>query len=200
VDTAPIDLERYFILAIDDLHLSPGSLQLAKQSLQRFIDQQLSPTDEASLITTSGMPGQYQQFTRERDLLRRAVSRLSVRERVAGSVTDTPRITPYQAELIDSNDSESLELAVQEIMQMLRIDRRMATGMAQGRARQIVAENNSVTIATLSTLENVIRSLKSLPGRKVMILISDGFLLGGFARVGTMMCDALPMRQRGPEW
>ncbi|NDD62779.1 MAG: VWA domain-containing protein [Acidobacteria bacterium] len=179
VDTAPIDLERYFILAIDDLHLSPGSLQLAKQSLQRFIDQQLSPTDEASLITTSGMPGQYQQFTRERDLLRRAVSRLSVRERVAGSVTDTPRITPYQAELIDSNDSESLELAVQETMQMLRIDRRMATGMAQGRARQIVAENNSVTIATLSTLENVIRSLKSLPGRKVMILISDGFLLGG---------------------
>ena len=174
-----VDTGRYIVLAVDDLHLSPGSLLVARQSLQRFIDQQISLNDRTSLITTSGMLGQFQQFTNERELLRRAVSRLSVRERVASGALDTPRISPYQAELIDSNDPDSLELAVQEIMLALRVDRRQATGMAQGRARQIVSENNSVTMATLSTLENVIRDLKSLPGRKVMILVSDGFLLGG---------------------
>lgn len=174
-----IDTGRYLVLAIDDLHLSPGSLLTAKQALQRFIDQQISTSDQTSLITTSGTLGLYQQFTNERDLLRRAVSRLSVRERVVTSSSDIPRITPYQAEMIDSNDPDSLELAVQETMAALRVDRRMATGMAQGRARQIVAENNSVTMATLSTLENVIRGLRNLPGRKVMVLVSDGFLLGG---------------------
>lgn len=174
-----IDTGRYLVLAIDDLHLSPGSLLTAKQALQRFIDQQISTSDQTSLITTSGTLGLYQQFTNERDLLRRAVSRLSVRERVVTSSSDIPRITPYQAEMIDSNDPDSLELAVQETMAALRVDRRMATGMAQGRARQIVAENNSVTMATLSTLENAIRSLRNLPGRKVMVLVSDGFLLGG---------------------
>lgn len=174
-----IDTGRYIVLAVDDLHLSPGSLLTAKQALQRFVDQQINLNDRTSLITTSGMLGQYQQFTNERELLRRAVGRLSVRERIASGALDTPRISPYQAELIDSNDPDSLELAVQEIMLALRVDRRQATGMAQGRARQIVSENNSVTMATLSTLENVIRDLKSLPGRKVMILVSDGFLLGG---------------------
>ncbi len=174
-----IDTGRYLVLAIDDLHLSPGSLLTAKQALQRFIDQQISTSDQTSLITTSGTLGLYQQFTNERDLLRRAVSRLSVRERVVTSSSDIPRITPYQAEMIDSNDPDSLELAVQETMAALRVDRRMATGMAQGRARQIVAENNSVTMATLSTLENVIRGLRNLPGRKVLVLVSDGFLLGG---------------------
>lgn len=177
--SAAVDVGRYIVMAIDDLHLSPASLLVAKQALQRFIDQQLSLNDQASLITTSGTLGQFQQFTNERDLLRRAVGRLSVRERVVTSSSDIPRITPYQAEMIDSNDPDSLELAVQETMAALQVDRRMATGMAQGRARQVVAENNSVTMATLSTLENVIRDLKSLPGRKVMVLVSDGFLLGG---------------------
>ena len=170
---------RYLVLAIDDLHLGPGSLLSAKQTLQRFLDQQVSLSDQVSLITTSGSLGQFQQFTNERELLHRAVNRLSVRERRVSGSGEIPAISPYQAELIDSNDPESLELAVQEIIQMLRIDRRMATGMAQSRARQIVAENNSVTGLTLSTLENVIRSLKALPGRKVMVLVSDGFLLGG---------------------
>lgn len=177
--SSTVDTGRYLVLAIDDLHLSPGSLLTARQALQRFIDQQISMTDQTSLITTSGTLGQYQQFTNERDVLRRAVNRLSVRERSAVSPGDIPRISPYQAELIDSNDPDALELAVQEVMQMMQVDRRMATGMAQGRARQIVVENNAVTMATLSTLENVIRSLRNLPGRKVMVLVSDGFLLGG---------------------
>lgn len=177
--TASVDTGRHLVLAIDDLHLSPGSLLTAKQALQRFIDQQISLTDQTSLVTTSGTLAQYQQFTNERDLLRRAVNRLSVRERSAVGPGDIPRLTAYQAELIDSNDPDALELAVQEVMQMMRVDRRMATGMAQGRARQIVSENNAVTMATLSTLENVIRSLRNLPGRKVMVLVSDGFLLGG---------------------
>ena len=177
--TATVETRRHFVLAIDDLHLAAGSLLVARQALLRFIDQQLRLTDQVSLMTTSGTLGQYQQFTNERDLLRRAVNRLSVRERTVSGAGEIPAISPYQAELIDSNDPEALELAVQEIIQMLRIDRRMATGMAQGRARQIVAENNSVTMATLSTLENIIRSLRNLPGRKVMVLVSDGFLLGG---------------------
>ena len=123
----------------------------------------------------------YQQFTTDRDVLKQAVNRLSPAQRVVTSQMDMPRITPYQAELIDQGDVDALEIAVQELMKELRMDRRMATSEAQSRARMIIQQSVAITVTTLSTLENVIRGLRDLPGRKTIVLLSDGFLLGGFS-------------------
>ncbi|MDQ3014073.1 MAG: VWA domain-containing protein, partial [Acidobacteriota bacterium] len=172
---------RYLVLAVDDVHLTPGNLMFAKKALNKFLDQQVSTNDQLALITTTGALGMYQQFTTDREAMKRAVNRLPATERRATSQHDIPRITSYQAELIGNNDPDALELAVQEIMRQFNLDRRMATTEAQGRARAIVQENNSVTVSTLSTLENVIRGLRDLPGRKVIVLLSDGFLLGGMS-------------------
>lgn len=172
---------RYVVLAVDDVHLAPGNLMFAKKALNKFLDQQVGTNDQLALITTTGALGMYQQFTADREAMKRAVNRLSPRERRATSDHDIPRITSYQAELIGNGDPDALELAVQEIMRQFSVDRRMATSEAQGRARAIVQENTSVTVSTLSTLENVIRGLRDLPGRKIIVLMSDGFLLGGFS-------------------
>ncbi|MEO6727082.1 MAG: VWA domain-containing protein, partial [Blastocatellia bacterium] len=172
---------RYLVLAVDDVHLAPGNLMFAKKALNKFLDQQVGTNDQVALVTTTGALGMYQQFTADREAMKRAVNRLSPGERRATSQHDIPRITSYQAELIGNGDPDALELAVQEIMRQFNIDRRMATTEAQGRARAIVQENNSVTVSTLSTLENVIRGLRDLPGRKVIVLLSDGFLLGGLS-------------------
>jgi len=172
---------RYLVLAVDDVHLAPGNLMLAKKALNKFLDGQVGTNDQVALITTTGALGMYQQFTTDREAMKRAVSRLAANERRATSQHDIPRITSYQAELIGNNDPDALELAVREIMQQTNVDRRMATFEAQARARAIVQENNSVTVATLSTLENVIRGLRDLPGRKIIVLLSDGFLLGGIS-------------------
>ncbi len=172
---------RYLVLAVDDVHLSAGNLMLAKKSLSKFLEQQIGTTDQVALVTTTGALGMYQQFTSDREAMKRAVNRLSPGEHRATSDHDIPRITSYQAELIGNNDPDALELAVQEIMREFQMDRRMATSDAQGRARAIVQENNSVTVSTLSTLENVIRGLRDLPGRKIIVLLSDGFLLGGLS-------------------
>lgn len=176
-----LDVGRYLVLAVDDLHLSPGNLMQAKKSLNKFLDQQLVTSDQVALVTTSGSLGMYQQFTTDREALRRAVNRLPVSERKVTTDFDVPRITPYQAELIDMGDPDALELAVQELMRELQIDRRMATSQAQGKARMINQQNTSITVSTLYTLENVIRGLRDLPGRKIIVLLSDGFLLGGFS-------------------
>jgi VWFA-related protein len=171
---------RRLVLAVDDLHFAPGNLMQAKQALLRFVDRQLEISDEIALITTSGRLGLFQQFTTERDVLRRAISRLNVQDRTTNDAGDVPRITPYQAELIDRGDPDALELAVQESMSKLQMDRRMAVTTATSKARMVIAQNVGVTISTLSTMENIIRSLKPMPGRKVIVLLSDGFLLGGF--------------------
>ncbi len=200
--------ERYLIFAVDDLHLAPENLLVAKRALQRFVDQQMISGDQIALVTTSGTLGFFQQFTSDREVLRHAINRLSVQERKVTSSLDVPYITDYQAELIDLGDQDALELAVQEILalegsffqpppggqrggggtgssqggqspQGLTSARDRAIARARMRARSIIEQNAHFTNATLTALEGIIRSLSPLPGRKIMVLLSDGFFMGG---------------------
>jgi VWFA-related protein len=205
---------RYIVLAIDDLHLAPNSLMQARTALSKFVDQQMGSGDQVALITTSGQVGMFQQFTDDRDVLKRAINRLSVQERTVTNNFDVPRITPYQAELIDMGDHDALEMAVQEVLRRQSFSGGAPAGAAGGGgsssggrggggrgntaaqvggssererametvrslARMIVTQNAHYTTATLTTLQAIIRNLSSLPGRKIMTLVSDGFHLGG---------------------
>ncbi|HEX4946450.1 MAG TPA: VWA domain-containing protein [Blastocatellia bacterium] len=198
---------RYIVLALDDLHLSAATLLQARQSLTKFVEQQVGSGDQVALFTTSGQLGMFQQFTNDRDILKRAINRLSVQERQVTSSFDVPRITPHQAEMIDMGDQDALELAVQEILRQQSpggvsaanstasagggrggrgapappgggmSERERAMETARSLARMIVMQNAHYTTATLTTLQLIIRTLSALPGRKVMTLVSDGFFL-----------------------
>src|SRR5262245_59284601 len=207
-DSTPVEIQagRYIVIAVDDFHIAPENLLNAKRTLQRFINNQMVAGDQVAIATTSGNIGMFQQFTNERDVLERAVNRLSVQNRQVTSPSDIPRISEYQAELIDIGDQDALELAVQEILRLEPMPspppnagrggggrgglnapspdggtspRERAILQAQSRARGIVAQNAHYTRATLSNLESVIRNLRNLTGRKILILLSDGFHLGG---------------------
>ena len=207
-DSTPAEIQagRYIVMAVDDFHLAPENLLNAKRTLQRFINNQMVAGDQVAIATTSGNIGMFQQFTNERDVLERAINRLNAQNRTVTSSSDIPRITDYQAELIDIGDQDALELAVQEILRLEPMPspppiagrggagrgglnaaspdggsspRERAILQAQSRARGIVAQNAHYTRATLSNLESVIRNLRNLTGRKILILLSDGFHLGG---------------------
>ncbi len=208
--TVEIRAGRYIVIAVDDFHLAPANLMIAKRTLQRFINDQMISGDQMAIATTSGNIGMFQQFTNERDVLERAINRLNVQNRTVTNSFDVPRISDYQAELIDIGDQDALELAVQEILRLEPSPspspgggrgggsggggggglnssnpeagvspRERAMLQAQTRARTIVAQNAHYTRATLSNLESVIRNLRNLTGRKILILLSDGFFLGG---------------------
>jgi VWFA-related protein len=191
---------RYLVIAVDDFHLEAGNLLQAKRVLRRFIEDQMVAGDQIAFITTSGNIGLYQQFTTDRTILERSIDRLSVQTRTVTSSFDVPRITDYQAELIDRGDQEALELAVESLQQeqpSTPSDRPAQRGrnapappagsslesrevaQVKAKARSIVAQNAHFTRATLDTLNEVIRSLRQLTGRKLLVLLSDGFLLGG---------------------
>jgi len=204
----PVEIQagRYIVMAIDDFHLEPANLMIAKRTLQRFINTQMAPGDQVAIATTSGNIGMFQQFTNERDVLERAINRLNVQNRQVTNSSDIPRISDYQAQLIDLGDYDATELAIQEILRWnppsppppsggrsgaarggsstLNPDsgtspREQAMLQAQMKARMIVAQNTNYTRATLDNLEGVIRNLRDLQGRKMLVLLSDGFFLGG---------------------
>src|SRR5262245_8735337 len=204
-DSTPVEIQagRFIVIAVDDFHLAPENLLVAKRTLQRFINDQMVAGDQVAIATTSGNIGMFQQFTNERDVLERAIKRLNVQNRTVTSSSDVPRISDYQAELIDIGDQDALELAVQEILRLEPMPspppaagrgrgglnapnpdggispRERAMLQAQSKARTIVAQNAHYTRSTLANLESVIRNLRNLPGRKILVLLSDGFFLGG---------------------
>src|SRR5215468_5270730 len=204
-DSTPVEIQagRYIVIAVDDFHLAPENLLTAKRTLHRFINSQMVAGDQVAIATTSGNIGMFQQVTNERDVLERAINRLNVQNRTVTSSSDVPRISDYQAELIDIGDHDALELAVQEIMRLEPMPspppgaargrgglnapspdggvspRERAVMQAQSKARGIVNQNAHYTRATLSNLESVIRNLRNLTGRKILVLLSDGFYLGG---------------------
>jgi VWFA-related protein len=169
---------RFFVLAVDDLHTAPGSMAEARKAMTRFLDEQLAEDDFVALVTTSGAVGVYQDLTRDRRALRRAIERVQSRyQRVEPG--GTPYLSEYQAELIDRSDVDALRVAVQEILQTEDyLGEVGAREKAYAQARRMVFEIMARSGRALGAIEGVVRGLSPLPGRKVVVLVSDGFLVG----------------------
>jgi len=166
---------RFVALAVDDVHVELGSMVRVQKALTRFIDEDLGPGDRVALVTTSGTQGASQEFTSDRGLLRRAISRLSAKDRRAEWV-NVPRITEYQAELIERGDPDALWLAEMDLMCDHAGD--PVELEARQKARAVLSEAVDNARLTLETLERLSRGLAGLPGRKLIFLLSDGFLTG----------------------
>lgn len=169
---------RRFVLAVDDLHTGAGSVAEARKAMTRFVDEQVSEDDFVALVTTSGSTGVFQNFTRDRAALRRAIGRVQSRYQPVDP-GGAPYLSEYQAELIDRSDTEALNVAVREILQTEDyLGDVGAREKAYAQARRMVFEIMARSGRTLAALEGVVRGLAPLPGRKVVVLLSDGFLVG----------------------
>lgn len=176
---------RYLVLAVDDYHLEPAELPDVQKALRHFIDRQLVAGDEAMVVAASGSLGALQQFTADRTVLHNAVDRIRPQNRShRPGPFDVPRITEYQAELIEQGDREALSMAVEEIMadspgrQRSSSMQSLHERRVQTLARQIVGLTAHVTSLTLSALERLVEGLRPVRGRKVVAFFSSGFFLG----------------------
>lgn len=170
---------RRFVFVIDDVHIAPANLAAARAALRRVMDEQLAPGDEAALVTTSGTTGPSQPLTADRAVLNDGLDRLALTQQRRPLADDVPHLTAYQAERIERGDVEALRVAVAEIQQEQGdLDEGMARLQAAARAHAVLAQVLNDTRQSLGTLESVVRSLEPLAGRKVVILVSDGFLAG----------------------
>lgn len=173
----PAPRGRDVVLLVDDFHIGAVGLPKAKDALRRLIDERLAPQDRVALATTSGQLAVYSRLTTDRESLRRGIERLAPRSR-RSSPLDLP-LTPYQAERIVAGDTQAERLAVADY-----VANRAGFGQDQAavevgqRARTMVAESAAMAAAALTTIENTVRLLAPLPGRKVLVMVSEGFLAG----------------------
>ena len=181
-----LDRRRLIFFFVDDLHLSANNLVSARKVLLNYVDVDMRQNDEAAITSASGQIGFLQQLTDSETVLRAALERLKVRPYTVGD-SERPAMTEHQALAIERNNRDVIDYFVDEIMKDLPNLSTIAApgGLPRGRAEQqvrdrahvILEQASAISANSLFALESLVRSTASLPGRKLVFFLSDGFFL-----------------------
>ncbi len=145
----PEDVRRTIALVVDDLGLSFQTIYSTRRALKKFVDEQMRPGDMVAIIRTSGGVGALQQFTNDKRQLYAAV------EAVKWYGTGRSGPTPFEPIDTPTPGSKGAEVDAKK-------------------AEQEGFREDMSTVGTLGAISHVVRGLRDLPGRKTVVVISDG--------------------------
>ena len=147
----PEQVRRTIALVVDDLGLSFQSAYYVRQALKKFLDQQMQPDDLVAIIRTGGGIGALQQFTSDKRQLYAAVEKVKWNPNGRGGVTAfAPINNEAPAGGIDEEGQRRFGQDIDEFREEL------------------------FAVGTLGAVNYIVRGLRELPGRKSVLLISDG--------------------------
>ncbi len=151
------EMPRSIVVLVDDLGMSFESVYHARKALHTFFDESLQPTDVVAVTRTGMVAGTQRQFTTDRRLLHAAVDQL--------------RWTVLSRRGVESFDSI-------EGTGMTNIGGGPGGGGTSdpaGGAKMDDLREKISALATLSAANLTVKAMASVPGRKAMILVSEGF-------------------------
>jgi VWFA-related protein len=178
----PEQVHRTVALVVDDLGLSVTSVDVVKSSLKKFVDQQMQPGDVVAIIRTGSGAGALQQFTTDKRILHAAIDRIRWNPHGRGGVNLFAAADPSEAGA--SNVSSQLEGLPEELGGLsaaAKAHQRNAIADMEASQRMDTQYNQEIfSVGTLGAVNYVIRGMRELPGRKAVVLFSDGFALYDF--------------------
>jgi len=178
---------RFIGYLFDDVHADLGDMLRARDAAKRHIATNLHETDRAAIFTTSGQ-GEL-DFTDDRDQLRGALERLAPHPLARTQLQECPDISFYQADrILNQGDAQALQAATTEALicrhlldpfatrevQLQEIA--MAQKSSQVDARRVFVAGEHETQVALTSLKDAVRRMSAMPGERVLVLVSPGFL------------------------
>lgn len=176
---------RIIAVVVDDLSLSFESTAFVRDDLKKFVRDAVGPDDLVAIVRTSAGVGALQQFTTDKRQLYAAIERIRWYPLGRGGIS---AFAPIR------NDSLSGGLS------------RPSGEASDGQTAAATSENANrprgeealeefreeiFTVGTLGALNFVIRGLRELPGRKAVVLVSDGIPIFNRSGESTRVLDAL---------
>ncbi len=164
----PEDVRRTVALVVDDLSLSFESTHYTREALKKFVDRQMQPGDLVAIIRTGGGIGALQEFTSDKRQLYAAIERVSYNLNGRGHIG---AFAPIDSDVQARGDKGSPSS-----------DEDDDNDPRTGRRRSIDDELNRFredlfSIGTLGAINYIVRGMRELPGRKSILLLSEGFSL-----------------------
>ena len=171
--------QRFVSMVFDDTHMSMQDAVFVRDSATRFFSA-LAPSDRVSINTTSGQLTQ--DFTDDHSLLEKALLGIIPRPLTHHDITDCPDMSFYEADLIaNKNDTQAMAVATEETLHCAFADdptmRAAAQVQAQMAAQRALSEGDNETQYAYRHLESIVSRMTSLPGQRVIVLVSPGFIM-----------------------
>ncbi len=172
----PEQVRRTIALVVDDLGLSFESTYYVRQALKKFVDQQLQPGDLVAIVRTAGGMGALQQFTSDRRQLYAAIDRVKWYPMGRGGVG---AFAPIESDPTVRMRTEASRMAGGRAGSPEQRSLKDEEDDPAGRSRQELDQfrEDLFAVGTLGALNYVVRGMRDLPGRKSVLLMSDGFKL-----------------------
>lgn len=173
------DIRRIYAFVVDDLTIRYEDMTYVRDMLNNFVDNQMQPTDLVAIVRVVGGQGLLQQFTTDKELLRRSIAKL------------TPTFNPFNVYNAQDTGTSVAPTPAQGSGPDVANPGSNFGGGFQDLGGQVdinsPTDETNITLRgymTLGTASFVIDSMKQLPGRKSMVLVSGGLpILGVGANV-----------------
>ncbi|MGC2829582.1 MAG: VWA domain-containing protein [Candidatus Acidiferrum sp.] len=169
--------QRFVSVVFDDQHLSMQDAMFVRNAAGRFFDS-LAASDRVGIYSTSG---QFTlEFTSDHEQLRKALLKIQPHSPTAGT-HDCPDISYYQADLIQNlRDPQALAVATEDAVQCAfqgdETQQAAAQMMAISMTSAVLGREDSSTEYVYRHMEDVMRRLATMPGQRIMVFLSPGFI------------------------
>ena len=170
--------QRFVAVLFDDVHMSMEDTSVVRDAATRLFGA-LAPSDRVAMFSASG---QFQlKFTADHEQLAKSLFSVVPHPTSGGGFHDCPDLTYYQADLIQNkNDAQALTVAAEDAVQCAfngdETKIAQATIIAQSGAMRSVAIGDQETEYAYRHVEEAIRQLSAMPGQRVMVFVSPGFI------------------------
>jgi len=178
----PSDVRLSIAIVVDDLNLSFASVYHTRKALRRFVDEQMQQDDLVAIIRTGGGVGALQQFTSDKRLLYAAIEKIRWNP-FGGSFDSLSSVSQNEEEITDRFTRESDGIASGDpkhhttILTRDNISDKKATDYRS--TKNMASQEGSLyQQSSLGTIQYVISGMSRLPGRRSVMLFSDGLAVG----------------------
>lgn len=155
-------VRRTFALVVDDLSLSFESTHRVRRALKKFVDEQMQPGDLVAIVRTGSGVGALQQFTSDKQVLYAAIEQVKWNAMGRAGTTAFASTEPTQLELAKAMGDATVS------EEDLKAEREFLASHSDARDAHFAT-------GSLGTMRAIVTGMGDLPGRKSVILFSDGF-------------------------
>ncbi len=165
---------RFVVFLFDDMHLNASDLSQIQKAASKMITGALADSDMAAVVSISGAST---GLTLDRAKLQDAIMKLQVQNLYRGITRSCPNIEYYEADRIENKrDLMALDTAVDTTMRCCDCSRETAITYVQDASQRALQIGDQDIRVTLSSIGSVVHKMGAMPGQRLLVLVSPGFL------------------------
>src|SRR2546423_1818820 len=183
--------QRFVALVFDDTNMIMQDTAVVRDAASRMFTA-LAPTDRVGIHTTSGQL--VRDFTDDRESLKQSLLGIIPRPLSGSGFHDCPEVGFYQADLIENkHDPQALAVATEDAVQCAfngdETMKAQASHLAEAAAMRSLSSGETQAEYVYRHLEEAVRRLSGMPGQRILVMVSPGFMVTKLMADSTDLID-----------